>query len=329
MGFLDNSGDIILDAVLTDAGRKRLAEGNGSFRIAKYAFGDDEIDYSNYNATNSSGSAYYDLEILQTPILEAFTNNTASMKSKLMTLTNNNILYLPIIVLNDKDDSCQVNTTVGSGSHVVCVDVATSLAFEKEFISGGGGLGFYIDGTNAGSPLSRDIRCDQGLNTKEIPATFKIDAELQENQYIVEVDNRFGTITTGGSFGVAAAGKVAQSFSFIDDDNIASYYLSTTDYVQSTDPEPLSNNSGFDTPNTAIGGPRGTHLVFRIQSSTNLRTSTFLFERLGSTFSFAGTKADPGCLGACVFYFIDTIIRVTGATTGYKLDIPVRFIKKQ
>ena len=50
MGFLDNSGDIILDAVLTDAGRKRLAEGNGSFRIAKYAFADDEINYGNYDA---------------------------------------------------------------------------------------------------------------------------------------------------------------------------------------------------------------------------------------------------------------------------------------
>jgi hypothetical protein len=45
MGFLDNSGDIILDAVLTDLGRKRLAEGNGRFSISKFALGDDEIDY--------------------------------------------------------------------------------------------------------------------------------------------------------------------------------------------------------------------------------------------------------------------------------------------
>ena len=44
MAFLDNSGDIILDAVLTDLGRKRLAEGN--FRITQFALGDDEIDYS-------------------------------------------------------------------------------------------------------------------------------------------------------------------------------------------------------------------------------------------------------------------------------------------
>jgi len=314
MAFLDNSGDIILDAVLTDAGRKRLAEGNGSFRITKYAFGDDEIDYSNYNATNSSGSAYYDLEILQTPILEAFTNNTATMKSKLVTLTNNNILYLPMTVLNTLDETCQVNTQVGSGSHIVCVDVDTTNTFSTEFSAGGAGFGYYIDGTNPGSTNSRDIRIDQGLNTLEIPATYKIDAELQENQYIVEIDNRFGTITTN-------KGNVAQSFSFIDDDNIASYYLSTTDYVNSTAAQPVVLVT-TDTINQAISGPRGTHLVFRIQASTNLRTSNYLFDRLGSSFGITGAES-------YTFKFIDTIIRVTGATTGYKLDIPVRFIKKQ
>ena len=31
MAFLDNSGDIILDAVLTDVGRERMA--NGQFQI--------------------------------------------------------------------------------------------------------------------------------------------------------------------------------------------------------------------------------------------------------------------------------------------------------
>ena len=43
MAFLDNSGDIILDAVLTDTGRLRLAQGDGSFKIAKFAIADDEI----------------------------------------------------------------------------------------------------------------------------------------------------------------------------------------------------------------------------------------------------------------------------------------------
>ena len=49
MGFLDNSGDIILDAVLTDTGRMRLAKGDGSFKISKFALADDEIDYKLYD----------------------------------------------------------------------------------------------------------------------------------------------------------------------------------------------------------------------------------------------------------------------------------------
>ena len=83
MAFLDNSGDIILDAVLTDTGRFRLAKGDGSFKITKFALGDDEVDYALYNKNHPSGSAYYDLELLQTPVLEAFTNNTSMLKSKL------------------------------------------------------------------------------------------------------------------------------------------------------------------------------------------------------------------------------------------------------
>ena len=70
MAFLDNSGDIILDAVLTDTGRLRLAQGDGSFKIAKFALGDDEINYGLYDSTHSSGSAYFDLEVLKIMISE-------------------------------------------------------------------------------------------------------------------------------------------------------------------------------------------------------------------------------------------------------------------
>ena len=77
MAFLDNSGDIILDAVLTETGRRHMA--NGNFKITKFALGDDEIDYGLYNKNHPSGSAYYDLSILQTPIMEAFTQINAGI----------------------------------------------------------------------------------------------------------------------------------------------------------------------------------------------------------------------------------------------------------
>ena len=40
MAYLDNSGDIVLDAVLTDLGRRRIAD--GTFTISKFALGDEE-----------------------------------------------------------------------------------------------------------------------------------------------------------------------------------------------------------------------------------------------------------------------------------------------
>ena len=67
MAFLDNSGDIILDAVLTDAGRQRMARGD--FKIVKFALGDEEVNYEIFNANHPSGSAFFDLSIMQTPVL--------------------------------------------------------------------------------------------------------------------------------------------------------------------------------------------------------------------------------------------------------------------
>ena len=102
MGFLDNSGDIILDAVLTDTGRLRLAQGDGSFKISKFALGDDEIDYSLYDRTPVSGTGYEDTRILQLPVFEAFTNNTTSLKNIVLSYADTSLLYLPVVKLNDK-----------------------------------------------------------------------------------------------------------------------------------------------------------------------------------------------------------------------------------
>ena len=54
MAFQDNSGDIILDVVLTDEGRRRLARGDNSFSIVKFALGDDEINYSLFSTGSST-----------------------------------------------------------------------------------------------------------------------------------------------------------------------------------------------------------------------------------------------------------------------------------
>jgi hypothetical protein len=85
MGYLNNSV-VTVDAILTDVGRELLAKNDGSFRITQFALSDDEIDYTLYNPSNPSGSAFYGQAIENMPLLEAFPLVTQEMKYVLTTL---------------------------------------------------------------------------------------------------------------------------------------------------------------------------------------------------------------------------------------------------
>ena len=77
---------ITIDAILTTKGRELLARNDGSFRITQFALADDEIDYTLYNPNQPSGSAYYGEALQNMPLLEAFPQETQTMKYKLVTL---------------------------------------------------------------------------------------------------------------------------------------------------------------------------------------------------------------------------------------------------
>ena len=97
MGYLNNQV-ITIDAILTKKGRESLARNDGSFRITQFALSDDEIDYTLYNPTHPSGSAYYGEAIDNLPLLEAFPDETQIMKYKLVTLPRGTA-KLPILDL--------------------------------------------------------------------------------------------------------------------------------------------------------------------------------------------------------------------------------------
>ena len=311
MAFLDNSGDIILDAVLTDTGRMRLAKGDGTFKIVKFALADDEIDYGLYNKSHASGSAYYDLEIMQTPVLEAFTNNTSLMKHRLVSIPQTNLLYLPVLKLNEVSDTGaarNANSNLASGSFIVSVDATTNEGLCREVGNING------DTSEKGSY----IRIDQGLDTTEISSKRSLQTDLVETQYIIQIDDRFGRIVSATNKGEAQEATI----SFKDDDNVASYYLSVNTDRQFVSHLPKPPSS---TATDAIRGPVGTSLQFKIQASLDLNSSEFLFDELGSSLPFDGV--DEGTV-AETYKFIDTIVKVTGATTGRSIDIPVRFMKR-
>ena len=295
-----------------------MARGDGTFKVSKYAFGDDEIDYNSYEPKHLSGSAYCDLEILQTPILEAFTNNRSSLKHRLTSLTNNNLLYLPILKINEVGDGSSPstampdNTTISTNSYVVLTDedTYTESSVETEAVD-------FIWGHTIAGEATSHIMIDQGLDTTELDAGVNMTAELTERQYMIEIDNRLGTIYD------IVKGDAIGSPSFIDDDQIATYFISqgVGDWIK-----PLLPGALGGTEKTAeqakggnvIAGPRGTRLQFSIQSSDFLRGSDYLFDTIGGT--LLGVTSKP-------YKYIDTTVKVTGLSTGYSLDLPVRFLK--
>jgi len=97
MAYLDNK-TIIVDATLTKKGRELLAT-NGNLNITAFALADDEIDYGLYQPNHPQGTAYNDFALRNTPIFEAFFDETQLMKYKLVTL-NQGRTQIPIILLN-------------------------------------------------------------------------------------------------------------------------------------------------------------------------------------------------------------------------------------
>ena len=310
MAFLNNSCDIILDAVLTDHGRKELARGDGSFQITKFALGDEEIDYSTYNKTHASGSAYYDLEILQTPILEAITDNATSMKTKLVSYDDNNLLYLPILQLNEKDSQTKRHTT---GKYVVAADVNTEGTSDTctDKCIGFSATGDAVQGILHGSTLRGGsfIRVDQGLQTTEISPKQRLDPDLIEDAYQIQMDNRFGSIVTINGDRIPP--------DYIDDDNIAFYTVTRADGLIS------DNTDDTNSLSQVISGPRGTTLQFKIRASMHINTSTFLYDKLGTTTTSLTNRAGQ----TPSTRVINTLIRVTGIKTGYSIDVPVMYAR--
>ena len=312
MAFLDNSGDIILDAVLTDLGRERMAKGDGSFRIVKFALADDEINYALYDKNNASGSAYYDLEILQSPILEAFTNNASSIKSKLLSIARKDLLYLPVIQIFDGGGWAQNDA---ANAHIVAVDEDTVTAIRGSSTLEAGVLNGNIIASSINS-----VRADQGLDTGNISPLLGLDPDLVETQFLVEMDNRLGSLWGPGATASGAGNSDAASISFIDDDQIATYYFTAQTDAGFVSSIPAALNTA-----TSIQGPRGNSIAFRIMASTALRTNDYFFTTLGSAGSDVIQDMDPSAGDA--YRFIDTNVSVTGVTTGYRIDIPIRYVK--
>ena len=155
MGYLNNS-IVTVDAILTTKGRELLARNDGSFRITQFSLADDEIDYTLYNPTHPSGSAYYGEAIVNMPLLEAFPQETQVMKYKLTTLPRGTA-KLPILDL---------------GYSAIVIKQGASLAITPQTLNYLGGNTFESSGYTA---TISDVRLFNtfegvGINTPQAQA---------------------------------------------------------------------------------------------------------------------------------------------------------------
>ena len=81
-----DSSAVVVDAVLTKKGRELLSKGRDYFKISKYCFADDEVDYGLWDSDHPNGSNYYGIKIENLPLMEASTDGGKSMRNKLISL---------------------------------------------------------------------------------------------------------------------------------------------------------------------------------------------------------------------------------------------------
>ena len=155
------------------------------------------------------------------------------------------------------------------------------------------------------------ITINQGLDTSQVSFTEVLSNEMTETDYFVYMDNRLGTVVNNNGLPLDPV--------FIDDDNIATYLISTADSDNAKD-APTFDASDTESPST-IAGPYNTRaLQLSVRASDNLAYSDFLFEKFGNT-------SDETDTGYNQVYIIDTDMRVSGVKTGYNMTVPIRFVK--
>ena len=350
MAFLDNSGDIILDAVLTDVGRKRLASNNG-INITKFALGDDEIDYGLFDKGHPSGSAYYDLEILQTPVFEAVTQMNANINYGLLTFANNNLLYMPEFVQNEKDLSTNFAAT-HQKLYYIAVNSETVDAMKA---TGGPFAAAKNKVIQANSLSERVIAYELGLDTTEISKNATTTSQyidqtnIRDTSFSVSVNGEFITRVHGLSSG-------APPFANTLDKNDLATFPAPSNMRPMTSARSSRNRAGYVDfmsirssrvnifqPNggassaskySVISGPSSQLVMLNFAVAAGLDHNRQgvrdrKYTQFGKTAqttkqTFGNSASDDGN----TYDFIDTSVYLSADRTGATISIPVRLVRR-
>jgi len=325
MAFLDNSGTIILDAILTDIGRKRMAQGN--FNPSKFSLGDDEMDYTLVNVDDSD---YSKLETLST--IEALNSENATINHGLQNFTSDDILYLPQIKINSLlKGAVKIKPSMPDFYFVSANDETTAklkgLLTKKQFLE-------------SNSYDRNKLFFESGIENNKLPRNAKareryiLNYNLLDRYFIINCDHRFVdrlliVDPEGTYFENDEANNLFYDFQSLKEvtpvslEKILEYYNSY--FAIGVDNLIYSHTSAKDDLHSAIKGPRGSACAFNVKLINELTIDTsgtrdFRYTKFGKVNQtlFGGAKK---------FDYIDTSIYIQGTSSKATLQVPIRILR--
>ena len=349
MAYNDTSDSIIINATLTEKGKKLLSRGR--FKVAKFALGDDEIDYSLYRPDTRDEADYFPA-LLNTKIFEAYKNKNKNIQfgldshdSGILYLSTEvieelepnlhaNLEYLPVLKLNNK---LSYSPTLRDDRYYVSVNDETTRKVIESVTS--------FKFLQANNYDTVKIVVESGIDQSPIPPTITnrqekiIKTFLLDKDFYVYADNRFVSTVVGiqqsSEFLNFTSGEKIINFS-TGKESVAISLESEFEYF-ATYPLKTIQNLLFDedvtTPDTrsykysALPGPRGSVSALNIKvdnelkvNSTGTRDSRFTDYGTIDNYLFSEMTTSK-------FDYIDTTIYLVGGTTNARLQVPIRIIR--
>lgn len=365
MAFIKTSDSIVIKATLTDEGKKLLSR--GKFKIAKFALGDDEIDYELLDQKEISSNPDYVPALENTKLLESYSNHTKNIQFGLMSYDSGivnlrsselkaqitrgkamhaNILYIPTLRNNNKLD--MTPTVTGS---VICLSANDETTSILNKISGFNFLAtnnfdncrvVVESGLDDVKPELIDELWGAKYPTKKSREDLILKKHFLDSEFEILIDDRFLRSVVGISqnskFENYQSGET--NIKFVTSNQIShaiskpNEFENHATYILRTIPNLLFDwsTSFFASGKTSFrhsifAGPRGSVLAFNLLIDDEMKVNS------ESTTNFKFTKYGStdkiifSELPTSKFDYIDTTIYVIGSSTNSRLSIPIRIVR--
>ena len=338
MAFKNTSNTIIIDAVFTELGRKKIAK--GKFKVVKFSLGDDELDYSLFEPASASFESYTP-ELESQPLLEAYSDHTKNIEYGLMSYTRNDLLYLPVLKINSKTEVSAQPQNMGTGSfYYLSVNDETTTKLNQIQTTSGSQFGFLTSNVPEKTKIiiesGLDVVPDLSWMSYEERDKYLVKTNLLDQNFFVLADNRFIDKILGASptskFRNYPDGLVEVNFESLRAAHATSYPNQFDKYVTFLImgiPNHMSDHGiafeGLANRTSALGGLKGTVTAFNLIVEPSLKinstgTRDFKYQEYGKIDQTLFDEVNK-------FDYIETPLYVVGTTSNARIHVPLRIIR--